>query len=105
MARNPETCPTNPLNPPDLPGVVRILLGPTASATLDATGEKVFALVARDVWPNDRSRWVILLKPCPLALARQAEGVVLGTHRAARIRPPAQANVAPLPANLEASPA
>jgi hypothetical protein len=64
-------------DPTACPGVTRILLSERASLALTESEEKVFALVARDVWPGDRNRWVILLKPCPLALARAAEGLPL----------------------------
>jgi hypothetical protein len=87
------TPPTPITDPTTRPDVTRILLSARASQHLSETGTACFALVARDTWPGDRNRWVILLKPCPLALARQAEGVVLGSHKATRIK------AAPMPAS------
>jgi hypothetical protein len=67
-------------------GVKQIKLGPSASKALTESGQSVFALVSRQRWPDDPQRWAIYLLPVPLALARQAEGVVLGSHKATRIK-------------------
>ena len=83
-------------------GVKQIKLGPSASKALTESGQSVFALVSRQRWPDDPQRWAIYLLPVPLALARQAEGVILGTHTARPIRKPATAttgtNTTPPPA-------
>jgi hypothetical protein len=81
------TPPTPITDPTTRPDVTRILLSARASQHLSETGTACFALVARDTWPGDRNRWVILLKPCPLALARQAEGVALGSPRQPASKP------------------
>ena len=99
MQRNPETCHTNPLNPSARPGVVRILLSERASAALSATGQSVFALVARDTYPGDPSRWVIILAPCSLKLAQAAERVAMGKATARPIRPTPAPATAPATAN------
>ena len=80
-----------PFDPLARPGLVRILLGPTASQVLTATGEKVFALVASETYPGDPSRWVILVVPVPLDVARQAASVALGRMIATKPRKPTQA--------------
>ena len=72
-------------------GVTRILLGPTASKHLTEAGAECFALAGRQSYPGDPARWVILLAPVPLDVARQAEGVIIGTHTAKRTRKPATA--------------
>lgn len=99
MARNPETYPTNPLNPPDRPDVVRILLGPSASKALTESGEKVFALVSRGTYPHDPSRWVILLRPCSLRTAQDAEAVAMGEMVATKPRKAATPATTPPTAN------
>jgi hypothetical protein len=94
--------PTPITDPTACPDVVRILLSARASQHLSETGQSVFALVSRQRWPDDLSRWAIYLLPVPLALARAAEGVILGTHTARPIRKPATAttgaNTTPPPA-------
>jgi len=67
---------------------VRILLSEAASAALLAVGD-AFAIAGRASYPEaDGKRVVIHLLPVPKPLADQACGVILGTHRAAKIREP-----------------
>ena len=80
--------PTPPIDPLARPDVLRILLGPTASARLTESGAECFAIVGKVTWPGDASRWAIYLLPVPLAGANAATSVLLGTHRAAPIRRP-----------------
>lgn len=81
-----KTKPSPTQDPLARPGVVRILPGPTASATLTEAGAECFALVGRDTYPGEPSRWVILLCPVPLTVANAASRVLLGTHTAKPIR-------------------
>lgn len=60
MHGNPETCPTNPLDPPDplaQPDVMRILLSEPATAASLEAGE-CFPIVGKGTNPNDPSRMV-----------------------------------------------
>lgn len=66
-------------------GQTRILLSEAASRHLDATGEDYFMIASKAKSPDVVGRWVIHLAPCPLKVARQAEGVLLGTHRAVKL--------------------
>lgn len=86
MHGNHETSPTNPLDPLAHPGVIRIALGPTASAMLTQSGESVFALVSRQTWPADPKRWAIYLLPVSLTIARCAEAVAMGRATARAIK-------------------
>lgn len=67
-------------------GFVKILLSEAASKHLEATGETCFRIIAQDMSNDHTRRYVIHLAPCPLATARQAEGILLGTHRAVKLR-------------------
>ncbi len=60
-----------------IPGQTRILLSEAASRHLAATGAECFRIVSTAKHPEQPGRWVIHLAPCPLATARQAEGVLL----------------------------
>ena len=71
-----------------IPGQTRILLSESASRHLTATGEECFRIVTKATHPEQPGRWVIHLAPCQLATAKQAEGVLLGTHRTVRIKQP-----------------
>lgn len=95
MHSNPETSPTNPLDPLSRSGVIRIALGLTASAALAASGESVFALVSRQSWPADPKRWAVYLLPVPLVTARAAESVAMGKATARPIK--ATGNLSPAP--------
>lgn len=78
---------TPDIDPTACPGTTRILLSSRASQHLSETGAACFALVARDTYPGDPSRWVILLAPCSLKLAQDAERVAMGKATARPIRP------------------
>jgi hypothetical protein len=67
-------------------GQTRILLSEAASKHLKATGETCFRIVAADMSNEHPGRFVIHLAPCPLDIARQAEGVILGTYAARRVK-------------------
>ena len=69
-----------------IPGQSRILLSDAASRHLTESGEECFAIVSKARHPEKPGRWVIHLAPAPLATARQAEGVLLGTHRAVKLK-------------------
>jgi hypothetical protein len=65
---------------------IRILLSEAASKHLEGTGETCFRIIAADMSNEHPGRFVIHLAPCSLGVARQAEGVLLGTHRAVKIK-------------------
>jgi hypothetical protein len=69
-----------------IPGQTRILLSEAASRHLSDIGADCFRIVSKARHPEQPGRWVIHLAPCPLAIARQAEGVLFGTHRAVKIK-------------------
>jgi hypothetical protein len=73
-------------DPLALPGVIRILLGPTASRVLSESGEQSSVVVGRGSYPSDPSRWVIYLKPCSLEVANAACSILAETHTATRIK-------------------
>jgi hypothetical protein len=81
----------NGIDPTASPDVTRILLGPSASKALTDAGAECFRILTQARHPDMPGRWVIILAPCTRQAARAAESVILGTHRAARIRPPATA--------------
>ena len=65
---------------------IRILLSEAASAALTASGERAFTILCRASHPDHPSRWVIHLAPVEWETAVAASNVLLGTHRATRIR-------------------
>jgi hypothetical protein len=69
----------------DLP--LRILLSERVSQALAASGESYWQIVARGTHPDMPGRWVIGLRPLAPGMAQEIEGILRGTHRAARIRP------------------
>jgi len=86
------------MNPPDfkapievIPGQSRILLSEAASRHLDTTGEQCFRIVCKAHLPDRSDRWLVILAPVPLSIARQAESILFGTHIARPIRKPATA--------------
>jgi hypothetical protein len=87
-----ESPETGGAKPPAFPviepqaGTVRLLLSAPASQALADAGESCFVIVSRATWPEDPKRFVIILAPCPLDIARQAEGVLLGTHTGRRVK-------------------
>lgn len=60
---------------------IRILLDPATSDTLTATGESAFLIVGKASWPDDPSRWVLHLVPCPMATASAACEIALGQRK------------------------
>lgn len=76
-----------PRDPLECPGVVRVLLSPGVSRILTESGENCFAIVGRASYPATPDRWCVLLKPVPKKLADEACGVLLGSHRAVKIKP------------------
>jgi len=75
---------TSPLQPQAAP--IRLLLSERASQALAEAGERCFRIIAADMSNEHPGRFVIHLAPCPLDVARQAEGVLLGTHAARRVK-------------------
>ena len=71
-----------------VPGLIRLVLGRSASEALTAAGERAFAIVGRASYPEDPSRWVIHLAPVDFPAAQDACEVLLGTKRAIRPRKP-----------------
>ena len=69
-----------------IPGQTRIMLSEAASRHLSDTGAECFVIVSKARHPEQPGRWVIHLAPCPLKVVQQAEGVLLGTHRAVKLR-------------------
>ena len=67
-------------------GIVRILLSRAASDALTATGENAFAIVGKASHPEIPGRWVIHLAPVEWETAMDASRVLLGTHRAVKIK-------------------
>jgi hypothetical protein len=65
---------------------IRILLSAAASTHLEASGETCFMIVSKDMSDEHSGRYVIHLAPCSLISARLAEGVVLGSHRAVKVK-------------------
>jgi hypothetical protein len=65
------------------PKAVRIALDCDTSDVLRELGE-TFVVIARQSYPGDRNRMQLLCLPVPLAVARAAESVALGTHRAVK---------------------
>jgi hypothetical protein len=68
----------------DLP--LRILLSERVSQALAASGESYWQIVARGTHPDIPARWVISLRPLAPRMAQEIEGILRGTHRAARIK-------------------
>ena len=75
-----------PRDPLECPGVIRVLLSPGVSRVLQESGEDVFMIASKCSYPSIPDRWCILLKPVPKKLADEACGVLLGSHRAVKIK-------------------
>ncbi|MCX6880876.1 MAG: hypothetical protein NTW21_44815 [Verrucomicrobia bacterium] len=58
-----------------------------ASRYLQESGEQCFTIIGKSSFPACPGRWAIYLKPVPPAVAVAASNVILGTHRAVRIKP------------------
>lgn len=90
-----EALPPDPLAEP---GTIRVLLSARVSRILSETGDRCFAIVTRASWPACPDRWCILLKPVPFDVACDSCKVLLGTHRAVRIKAaPGQSSAQPRP--------
>ena len=72
--------------------LVRITLDPEQSRQLDQAGAGAFSIVARGSYPAARDRWILTLAPAERQTAVAACHVLLGTHRAARIKPTVRAD-------------
>jgi hypothetical protein len=82
-----ESLPEDPLREP---GTIRLLLSAGASQALTDSGHECFQIVGKTSYPALPGRWAIYLRPVPLKIAQDACNVILGTHRAAKIKiPPA----------------
>ena len=80
---------------------IRILLSEAASAALTASGERAFTILCKASYPEQPGRWVIHLAPVEWETAVAASNVLLGSHKAVRIKAPATA----APATATAQPA
>ncbi|MCX6875392.1 MAG: hypothetical protein NTW21_16530 [Verrucomicrobia bacterium] len=88
-AHDSQTCSTAPLERPDplaVPGIIRVLLSVGVSQVLEQSGEQCFTIIGKASYPATPGRWAIFLAPVPLKTAAAAAGVILGTHRATRIK-------------------
>ena len=74
-------------DPLEAPGVRRLLLSEAASRYLEATGEDAFQIISKASYPATPGRWVIYLRPVPMAVAAAACDVLSGKARAVRIKP------------------
>lgn len=63
-----------------------ITLDEAQSAVLTAAGPQSFAIVARGSYPHATGRWVIHLAPLEWPTAVAASNVLLGSHRAAKVK-------------------
>jgi hypothetical protein len=63
---------------------LRILLGPSASAHLTATGEGCFIVAGKQSHPEDPARWVLHLVPTSIKAADDAVKVAKGEAKARR---------------------
>lgn len=73
-------------DPLAIPGVVRIRLSETASAALAAVGQGAFIVVCQGSYPDSAGRWVIHAVPIAWQAAKDATAVLLGSHKATRIK-------------------
>jgi hypothetical protein len=79
-----------PASPETEPGIVRIRLSEAASAALTASGQGVFTIVHRVMRgaeePGSAGRWEITLAPIEWRAAVDASRVLLGSHRAVKVK-------------------
>jgi hypothetical protein len=66
---------------------IRILLSEAASLALTESGERAFTIIGRASHPEQPNRWVIHLAPVEWKAACDASSVLLGSHKAVRIKP------------------
>lgn len=72
-------------DPLAIPGAILIALDADQSAQLRAAGE-CFQIVGRGSYPETPGMMVICCAPVDLVTARDACGVVMGTHTAKRLK-------------------
>ena len=89
------TSPILPPGPLSVPGIIRILLSEKAGDALAACGAEVFIVACKGTYPDAAGRWIICCMPAPLVIVNQACGVIVGTHRARRIKTPASGTAKP----------
>ena len=70
------------------PEPIRILLSPSASAHLNATGEACFIVAGKQSHPDDPARWILHLIPCDIATADSAVKVAKGEAKARQFKKP-----------------
>ena len=78
-----------PSHPLDCPGVLKILLGQTASDLIAAHGDQFFAVVTHPdctAPPEAAGRMILHVMPVSKDAAQAACGVITGTHKATKIR-------------------
>lgn len=77
----------SPLDPLATPGLLRFLLGQTASKALDDAGEYFTLQAYQSPRPEDAGRFILLALPVSKDVADAAARVAKGEARAARIKP------------------
>jgi hypothetical protein len=70
---------------------IRILLSEAASLALTESGERAFTVLCKASHPDHPGRWVIHLAPVEWKTACDASSVLLGSHKAVKIKTPAAA--------------
>lgn len=81
---------------------IRILLSEAASLALTESGERAFTVLCKASHPDHPGRWVIHLAPVEWKAACDASSVLLGSHKAVKIKTPptpATATTAAQPTN------
>ena len=81
--------------PPQVPGVRRLVLSEVTSKFLQNTGEHVFVIVGKLFYPATPGAWAVFLQPVPIELAHLANGVLAGTHKAVKIKTAKPSSPAP----------
>ncbi len=84
---SPTTTPSIPPDPLAHPGVIRIILEPGQAAPFPAIGE-TFVCLGPGSWPEAPGRSVLYLVPVDRERLRDAQRIIVGTHRAAKIKTP-----------------
>ena len=88
MMNSPSTALPILTEPPQVPGVRRLVLSEVTSKFLQSTGEHAFVIVGKLFYPATPGTWAIFLEPVPIELAYLANGVLSGTHKAVKIKLP-----------------
>jgi hypothetical protein len=86
MRVNPETRCTDTLDPLAPPGLLRFLLGRSASDMLADAGKYFVLHGYQSPRPEDAGRFVVLALPVDKDVADAAARVAKGTHRAVKLR-------------------